>query len=134
VEAYLLAGNTEQGAASLAQAVTLATEIDDGKLSNSICRSGSIDGFAEIVLPACEHAVRLAGDEDLASFRESRGLARALTGDYAGAIEDLRFYVQWAQDNDVSEEEVAQRQAWLAELEARRNPFDEQTLESLRKD
>jgi hypothetical protein len=86
------------------------------------------------VLPACEHAVRLAGDEGLASFCESRGLARALTGDYAGAIEDLGFYVQWAQENDVSEEVIAERQAWIAELEARRNPFDEQTLESLRKD
>ena len=42
------------------------------------------------------------------------------------------LYVQWAQENDVSAEVVAQRQAWIAELEARRNPFDEQTLESLR--
>ena len=109
-----------------------ATETDDAERSNSVCRSGSIDGFAKIVLPACEHAVRLAGDKNLASFRESRGLARALTGDYAGAIEDLRFYVQWAQENDASEKEVAQRQAWIAELEARRNPCDEQTLESLR--
>ena len=64
----------------------------------------------------------------LAGFRDSRGLARALTGDYAGAIEDFEYYVEHS-GNDTS---VAKREAWIAELEAGRNPFDDETLETLR--
>ena len=123
-----MSGSSEKAAAALTQAATLAAETNNPVLSNSVCRSGGMGGFAEIVLPACEHAVRLADDEHLADCRDSRGLARALTGDYAGAVEDFRYFVAHWED----EELVAQRQAWIAELEADRNPFDEETLEALR--
>ena len=33
-------------------------------------------------------------EEELADYRDSRGLARALTGDSKGAIEDFRFFAE----------------------------------------
>jgi len=78
------------------------------------------------VLFACEKAVDL--EPEGASYRGSRGLARALTGDSAGAIDDFRFFLdQWSGDL-----EAAQRQAWIAVLEAGQNPFGAATLRALR--
>ncbi len=65
-------------------------------------------------------------------FADSRGLARALTGDYAGAAEDFRSYVEWLEKHDGNEREIDMRRFWIAELEAGRNPFDEATLAELR--
>ncbi len=58
---------------------------------NPLCWFGSIYRHAEQVLFACEKAVELATDE--ATYLDSRGLARALTGDSQGAIEDFQAYV-----------------------------------------
>lgn len=44
-----------------------------------------------MVMFACEKAVKLAPDNGI--FRESRGLARALTGDYKGATPDFEAYI-----------------------------------------
>ena len=58
---------------------------------NRLCWFGSLEGHAAVVLHACEQAVTLAPDDG--SVRESRGIARALTGDYNGAIADLEFFI-----------------------------------------
>ncbi|NIO70145.1 MAG: hypothetical protein GTN71_14240, partial [Anaerolineae bacterium] len=50
----------------------------------------------------------------------------------SGAIEDFEFYVEWSKENDRYEQRGTKREAWIAELEAGRNPFDEATLEELR--
>jgi hypothetical protein len=65
-------------------------------------------------------------------IRDSRGLARALTGDYAGAIEDFKFFVEWSKKPGSFAPNVPWREAWIAELETGRNPFDKVTLEALR--
>ena len=85
-------------------------------------------------MPACERAVELSPDDQKNYYRDSRGIARALTGNLAGASEDFRFYLEWAPAHEQSEAQISKRQHWLRELEAGRNPFDAATLEALRKD
>ena len=94
-----------------------------------ICRLGSLDGQAGLVLPACGRAVELQPEHG--KYYDGRGLARALTGDYAGAIEDFEFYLEWGQDQE-PEDYLSKRWGWIEQLEAGENPFDQQTLNDLR--
>jgi tetratricopeptide (TPR) repeat protein len=111
---------------------TKAVEIDpDYVLSwNSLCRVNSLVGSPAKGMEACERAVELA--PDVGAVHDSRGLARALTGDYPGAVEDFKLFVEWSKQNDLYESYGRKREAWIAELEAGRSPFDEATLEALR--
>ena len=79
---------------------------------------------------ACETAVAM--EPEHGSYQDSRGLAKALTGDFEGAIEDFNAYIIWQTENDNDQEEIALREAWIAALEAGSNPFDEETLAALR--
>jgi hypothetical protein len=79
---------------------------------------------------ACERAVALAPGN--APIADSRGLARALTGDYAGAAEDLRSYAEWLEKHGGTKRDIKMREFWISELEAGRNPFDEAALAELR--
>jgi regulator of sirC expression with transglutaminase-like and TPR domain len=75
---------------------------------------------------ACENAVKLAPkDED---FINSRGLARALTGDFEGAIKDFEKFVEWTNN----EEKKAQRKGWIESLKKGENPFTDEVLKGLR--
>jgi regulator of sirC expression with transglutaminase-like and TPR domain len=51
---------------------------------------------------ACEQAVQL--DPNTGHWYDSRGLARALSGDYQGAIEDFQFFVEWSKENSLYEQ------------------------------
>ncbi len=93
---------------------------------NGLCWYGSLWGHAAEVMAACEQAVALAPDHG--DIRDSRGLARALTGDVAGAIDDFEAFVAWT-GNDRSR---AQRQGWIDALRAGQNPFTPELLERLR--
>jgi hypothetical protein len=104
----------------------------DVQLANSVCWFGAVDGFADIVLPACDRAVSLAEESAVAPYRDSRGVARALGGDRAGAIEDFKFFISWAKGREASAQEMSQRQAWVATLQSGGNPFDAETLKALR--
>nr|WP_313954524.1 hypothetical protein [Aulosira sp. FACHB-615] len=90
-----------------------------------LCRQGSIHKQAQLVLFACEKAVTLAPDDG--EIRDSRGLARALTGDTPGAIADFEAFIAWTD----SEYYKAQRQHWVKELKAGQNPFTDAELKSL---
>jgi len=78
------------------------------------------------VAAICDRAVAAAGDH-LGPYR-NRGIARAMAGDYAGAVEDLAAYVPWSQDTSTRREV----RDWITALEAGRNPFTEAVLERLR--
>jgi hypothetical protein len=104
----------------------------DAQLANSACWFGAIDGFAGIVLPACERAVALADEGTIAPYRDSRGVARALSGDRAGAIDDFKFFIAWAKGREANAQEMSVRQAWLATLQSGGDPFDAATLKGLR--
>jgi TonB family protein len=105
----------------------------DARLNGSLqfwyelCWHGSLWGNAEDVMFACEQAVALK--PLLASTREARGLARAMTSDYAGAIEDFEQSAARA----TTSEERAQRLSWIATLRSGRNPFTEEVLRTLRR-
>lgn len=97
---------------------------------NNLCWYASLWGLAEDVLFACETAVTM--DPENGGYQDSRGLARALTGDFEGAIEDFNAYILWQKENNNDQEKIALREAWIKALEAGSNPFDEETVAALR--
>ncbi len=111
-----------------AQQLDLGLEIS-ARPWHTLCRFGSLWNQASDVLPACQKAIAL--DASNGNFRDSYGIAQALTGDYAGAIENFQFFLQWGQDI-VKPEVVSKHEAWLQTLQAGRNPFDDVTLKALR--
>ncbi len=127
----ILAGDRDQASGLLEKAVQEA-ETHNADTNNAICWQGSLLKFADLVLPACERAVDLAPDDG--SVRDSRGVARALKRDrdIPGAIEDFKAFVAWAEATGLGEEFIRLRRTWIAELEAGRNPFDDETLRRLR--
>ena len=136
-----LATSGQQHAAreAFASAVEWALQTDHSRMNGRLCLYGSLDGVAELVFPACERAVELEPDN---GFRKDfRGLAQALTGDYEGAAADYRAFVDWSLIYDAAFAPLIpdllkaareQREAWIAELEAGHNPFDEAVLAQLR--
>jgi hypothetical protein len=96
---------------------------------NTLCWYGSLWEHAADVMSACEQAIELLPDN--ASFHDSRGLARALTGNYVGAIEDFEIFVEWSKKYNLYERYGRQREEWINKLKAGQNPFDPETLEKL---
>ncbi len=100
----------------------------------SLCVYGSFHGYAAKVMNACDKTVEL--DPIPGRYRSRRGIARALTGDQKGAIEDFQAYVDWTKKTtDFSEEQLKDNrlrvQKWIDALRANRNPFTEEEIESL---
>ncbi|MCT7989297.1 pentapeptide repeat-containing protein [Laspinema olomoucense] len=96
-----------------------------------LCWYGCLYGNATHVLDAGEKAVSLAPDN--IQFHESRGLARALTGDIVGALADFQAVL----DNEYFQYYPDDRQQrlhrWVEALNAGENPFTPEELEALRK-
>jgi tetratricopeptide (TPR) repeat protein len=126
----------KQGAIREAMAAFEAAQASDSNLEidgdawNALCWFGSLEGFATDVMAACERAVAL--EPDHGNIRDSRGVARALTGDYPGAINDFQRYLEWSPENGQSEEHIRQRQDWIRMLQANQNPFNKELLKLLR--
>ena len=92
---------------------------------NRLCWYGSLYNYPKDVMFACEKAVNLSPeDEDII---DSRGVARALTGDYKGAIEDFEVFVKW----DDNESKLQQRQDWIEDLRNGKNPFTPKVIKDL---
>ncbi|MEM1168958.1 MAG: WD40 repeat domain-containing protein [Cyanobacteria bacterium P01_H01_bin.35] len=123
---FLRQENFKEAIASYQQ----AEKIDSTQISadnwNTLCRQGSLNKQATDVMFACEKAVALS-PKDI-SIIDSRGIARALTGDFQGANADFQVFVEWTDD----EEEKAQRQEWIKALQAGANPFTDELLQELR--
>ena len=83
------------------------------------------------MLPLCERAITLLPEDG--AVRDSRGLARALLGDRAGAIEDFSAFVAWARKVDPGSALIAKREGWIAALREGRDPFDIATRQALRR-
>lgn len=113
------------------QAETKGVPIDAWKW-NDLCWYGALYNQAEISSFACDRAVELLPDEG--DIRDSRGVSRALLGDFAGAIEDFQAFLDYAENSGYyySDEEISLREQWIEALQAGTNPFDEATLAMLR--
>jgi len=96
----------------------------------ALCWHGSVWGHAAEVLSACERAVAETPESDrrYASARRARGIARALTGDLAGAAADLEASL----DEESRLEGGGRVAGWIAALHEGRSPFTPTVLESLR--
>ena len=78
---------------------------------------------------ACEKAVELAPDNG--GVKDSRGVARALTGNYKGAIQDFQAFID---DPTTPEELKLKRKEWIGKLKENKNPFTDKVLEELKKE
>ena len=90
------------------------------------------DGDIKAAVTVYDRAVMLAPENG--GILNSRGVARALTGDYPGAIEDFQAYIAWAPKNGEPKERILLRQSWIEKLQEKKNPFDEALLEQLKKE
>lgn len=119
-------GRIEESTVLLEQAKEEGLPIEDANTLNNFCWLGSLSGYAEQVMQKCELAVRL--DKSNPNIRDSRGLARALTGDLDGAIDDFQYFVDNSTDYDAAQKRIA----WIEELKIGINPFTPDLLESLK--
>ncbi len=138
----VLAGHTEDARSLYRQAAQEAARLDDADLANNVCWYASTDQFAREVLSACELAVSL--NPYNGHYYDSRAVARAVAGNRQGAINDFKFYVQWATEEYVNppgvrpiiqaqyKRLIAERTAWMQQLQAGHNPFNTKTLRYLR--
>jgi regulator of sirC expression with transglutaminase-like and TPR domain len=60
-------------------------------------------------------------------IRETRGVARAITGDIKGAIEDFEYYIKKVKDTA----KKSQRQRWVDALRAGDDPFTDEEIKTL---
>ncbi|MCT7991090.1 nSTAND1 domain-containing NTPase [Laspinema olomoucense] len=109
------------------EAYTFAQNIDatveiSAQTWNEICAFGSLRGAAAAVLEACEKAVTLEP-----GYVGNRGLAKALTGDNEGAIQDFQTFIQ-VSDNPGANRQV---QGYINALRAGENPFTEAEIKRL---
>jgi CheY-like chemotaxis protein len=119
-------GDIEKALAAYAEAQRLYPTLEiPATVGNNLCRWGSLWGFAAEVMDACDTAVAL--DPENGKFRDSRGLARALTGNIQGAIEDFEAFVDWTN----KQEQKAKRQRWIEALRVGENPFTKEEIENL---
>ena len=93
---------------------------------------GRIWHVEKAVMDACGRAVEMEPSEG--EYRDSRGIARALIGDPAGAIDDFEFYIAWAKEQsaEANKDAIRRREQWIAALRAGKQPFEDTTLEKLR--
>jgi WD40 repeat protein/tetratricopeptide (TPR) repeat protein len=97
-----------------------------------LCWLGSLAGHADLVLFAGDRAVTL--DPENFETYDTRGVARALSGDLPGAIEDFTIFIKRAKGIEGLAKRVALRKRFIAALRKGRNPFDEETIEQLRRE
>ncbi len=86
-------------------------------------------GRAADVLYAGENAVNLEPDKK--RYQDSRGFARTLTDDLAGALVDFQAVLNSGLFDD-REDMKQRRQRWVEALKAGNNPFTPEELEALR--
>ena len=124
-------GNLADAIENFHQALEIGFELEEDVTDwQRLCEYGSPNHMADQVLFACDHAVELAPEDG--NVRDSRGIARALAGDYMGAIEDFEFAISvWEGNHWYYEEKITLRKAWISELREGKNPLTEEVLTSL---
>lgn len=122
-------GLVDQGVRALADAKELDPDLQlRASNANNICWHGARHRQAAKVMAYCDHAVKVGKGRHLHQIHDSRGLARALSGDIAGAIEDFELFA--AATKNEGESDV--RRKWIAKLRKGESPFDDRTLGALK--
>jgi WD40 repeat protein len=103
----------------------VGVNLTDPVVLNEICWYGSIRDHAQDVIQYCDRAVFL--EPDNSTYRGSRGLARAITGNKMGAISDFQYFIDNSYDSDLS----LKRSRWIDALNAGLNPFTPDVLKRL---
>jgi dipeptidyl aminopeptidase/acylaminoacyl peptidase len=116
------------------EVVTFAGKSRDYNLANLICWFGTLNEFEKLVMPACDQAVDLAPPVAIGNCYDSRGVARAVSGDIPGAIGDFEKFVAWAGDRESFKSAREQRSMWIEALKGGTVPFDKETLRQLKKE
>jgi Flp pilus assembly protein TadD len=127
----LQAGAVGRAVTALKKAEALnpnASLFADAEIWNRFCWLGSLQGDATEVMFACEKAVSLKPKG--ADVLNSRGVARALTGDLPGAIADFQASLPAV----THDQEKAQRRKWVEVLQSGQNPFTKAELARLQQD
>ena len=86
---------------------------------NRLCWEAVLHDKAQKVLGACKEAVAL--EKDNATFRDSRGVAKAMAGELDGMIDDFQAYVDWA-PGTLPDKRIERRKSWTEKLEKSGNP------------
>jgi tetratricopeptide (TPR) repeat protein len=124
-------GKVEEAIKAYNQALSIDPNMEITASSwSDLCWYGSLHGRAADVLYAGEKAVNLEPEPN--GYQDSRGLARALTGDLAGALADFQAGVDSGEFDDYPEYFKDRRQRWVEALKAGNNPFTPEELEALR--
>ena len=132
---FLRQYKVEDALANLAE----AKKVDPGvEISNrtwaDLCWKGVLQDQADKVLDACEQAVKNAPENG--GMRDSRGVAKAMTGNLESVIEDFEAYVEWAPGQKRPQSRIDRRKRWIEQLNNDQNPFSgpnrEKVLEELR--
>jgi tetratricopeptide (TPR) repeat protein len=100
---------------------------------NLLCWGYALEQAVDTALPFCEQAVAAAPNEPL--FRDSRGVALVLRGDYPAASADFEAYVAWLETEQPGfdwERDLRRRRAWIEALKRGQSPFRPELLETLR--
>lgn len=125
-KSLIVQGEIEAAIATFEKAQAIDPEVNiTADTWDQLCWQGSVQGYAQQVLTACETAVVLAPQNS--DMRNARGLAKALTGDFEGAIADFEYFVTHSNN----EETRSQRQQWIEALKSGENPFTPELLEHL---
>ena len=122
-----------------AQKIDVDIEIDPN-LWDLLCWVGILNNQAEEILFASEKAIHSHPDWPI--FRDTRGLVKAITGDFQGAIDDFEFVHEKLTNCGYGgmyrslwkDEDQPQRQVWLLALRLGQNPITPEVLAAFRKD
>jgi len=123
-------GEIEQALGAYRRAEELCPRLDiSASAFNNLCWYGSLYGSAAQVQRYGDRAVQLFPH---AYIRDTRGVARALNGDYKGAIEDFKVFVDWQGGGESEQPAIEKRRQWIALLQSGESPFTEEVLADLR--
>jgi WD40 repeat protein len=116
-------GDIEKAIAVYKKAQQIDTHLDiPAHYWNHLCWNGSLYGYAAKVIDACEKAVAYNPKNE--SYHDSRGFARALSGNIQGAIEDFQFYIERI-ENEARKQKL---QGWVNALQNGENPLTKKVL------
>ena len=130
------AGNYDQAIATYHSVLSIHPALTSSAMKlNNLCWYGGLWGYnSDELLNICELGVQgTLTSPYLANHRDSRGLVRALRGNFAGAMVDFQFYVDvYSAVPDRDQTSVTDRRDWITALSQNINPFTAEVLAKLR--